>query len=276
MNMMRQVVQVLRRTFWLVVCAPLSLGGLVAQVSAAQPSDEAIVWDGTLRRIRVPILMYHYVGEIPFDADAVRRELSVTPAQFREHLSMMFYEGYTPISLYALHNALMRGDPLPAKPVVLTFDDGYIDHYATAFPALRELGFTATFFVPTAFMDEQRPGHLTWEQVREMSAAGMSMEPHTKTHRELDGVTYEVLVYEVLGSIESLGYYTGMTPHMFSYPVGRYDDFTLRVFSEIAIWRAVTTDRGMLHTTDNRLEVSRMRVPGGASAATLRAILAGS
>lgn len=268
--------QVLRRALWLSICATLLVSGVVGQMSAAQPSDESTAWDGTLRRIRVPILMYHYVSELPFDADAVRRDLTVTPAQFREHLSMMFYEGYTPISLYALHAALMIGDPLPAQPIVLTFDDGYSDHYATVFPLLREFGFTATFFIPTAFMDEERVGHLNWEQVREMSAAGMSMEPHTKTHRELDGVTYEVLVYEALGSIESIAHYTGKMPNMFSYPVGRYDDFTLRVFSDMEIWRAVTTERGMLHTSDNQLEVARVRVPGGASAAILRSILAGS
>jgi peptidoglycan/xylan/chitin deacetylase (PgdA/CDA1 family) len=85
-----------------------------------------------------------------------------------------------------------------------------------------------------------------------------------------------VLIYEVLGSIESLAYYTGTTPRMFSYPVGRYDDFTLRVFADMPIWRAMTTAPGMLHTTDNDLEMSRVRVPGGASAEIIRAILAGS
>ncbi len=247
---------------------------VLAQPDATDPS--AVVWDGTLRRIRAPILMYHYVSELPVGADAVRRELTVSPSQFREHLDVLFYEGYTPISLSTLHRALNLGTQLPAKPVVLTFDDGYIDHYVHVFAALQEYGFEATFFVPTAFIDEGRPGHLTWEQIQTMSAAGMSMEPHTKTHRELAGVSYDVLVYEALGSIESLAHYTGVTPRMFSYPVGRYDDFTLSVFASMPILRAVTTERGMLHTTDNRLEVMRMRVPGGASGATIRAILTGS
>lgn len=269
------VMQARRGLLWIIACMLLLYSG--AQLTAAAQSDDAAPsWDGTLRRIRVPILMYHYVSELPLDADAVRRELTVSPAQFRDHVSMMFYQGYTPISLYRLHEALMSGQPLPAKPVVLTFDDGYIDHYEYVFPTLRDVGFTATFFIPTAFIDAARAGHLTWDQIREMSAAGMSMEPHTKTHRELDGVTYEVLVYEALGSIESLAHYTGITPRMFSYPVGRYDDFTLRVFADMPIWRAVTTERGALHTTDNQLQVSRIRVPGGASASTISAILAGS
>jgi peptidoglycan/xylan/chitin deacetylase (PgdA/CDA1 family) len=246
------------------------------RTEGAQDANTDAVWDGTLRRIRVPILMYHYVSDLPPGADDIRRELSVSPAQFREHLEVLFFEGYTPISLYALHNALMTGAVLPAKPVILTFDDAYSDHYTQVFPALLERGFTGTFFVPTAFVDAGRAGHLTWEQVQEMAAAGMSMESHTKTHRELDDVNYDVLVYEVLGSIESLAYYTGQPPRMFSYPVGRYAASTLQVMAEMPIWRAVTTQRGALHTTDNRLELARVRIPGGASGATLSAILAGA
>jgi peptidoglycan/xylan/chitin deacetylase (PgdA/CDA1 family) len=243
----------------------------------SQPTDDSRpAWDGTLRRIRVPILMYHYVSELPPDWDATRRELTVSPAQFRSHLDYLFYNGYTPISLYTLDDALLTGQPLPAKSVILTFDDGYIDHYVHVFPALQQFGFTATFFIITSSADENRPGYLTWEQIAEMATAGMSMEAHTKTHRELLDLTYDQVVYEVLGSIESLAYYTRQPPRMFSYPVGRYDALTLDVVTQLGVWRAVTTERGMLHTTDNRLLLSRLRVPGGADADMIAALLGGS
>ncbi|MEP7293414.1 MAG: polysaccharide deacetylase family protein, partial [Chloroflexota bacterium] len=70
----------------------------------------------------------------------------------------------------------------------------------------------------------------------------------------------DFLIYEMLGSIESLQAYTGKTPHMFSYPVGHYDDATLAVARSLPIWRAVTTDNGDLLTTDNRLELPRLRI----------------
>jgi peptidoglycan/xylan/chitin deacetylase (PgdA/CDA1 family) len=269
--------QKLRANLWRFVFLLLTIGGLSDgyMQGAASEQTDAVFWDGTLRRIRAPILMYHYVSELPPDSDDIRRELTVSPAQFRDHLAMLFFEGYSPVSLYALHRALMHGEVLPPKPVILTFDDAYIDHYAHVYPALRERGFIATFFIPTAFIDEARPGYMTWEQIAEMAQNGMSMEPHTKTHRELNGLSYDALVYETLGSIESLAFYTGQTPHMFSYPVGRYDDFTLEIFAQMPIWRAVTTQSGSLHTTDNQLEVSRVRVPGGASASVMRAIVRG-
>lgn len=232
-------------------------------------------WDGTLRRIHAPILMYHYVGSLPPDWDAVRRDLTVSPALFRAHMEYLFYNGYTPISFYDLHDALMTGRALPAKPVILTFDDGYTDHYANALPILREFGFTATFFIITAAADENRPDHLTWPQIIEMADAGMSMEAHTKNHVELDGRTYDELIYEMLGSMESLGHYTRRQPHMFSYPVGRYDDLTLQVAAQLPIWRAVTTEPGTLHTTDNALTMTRMRIHEDTSVAALASILNG-
>jgi peptidoglycan/xylan/chitin deacetylase (PgdA/CDA1 family) len=168
--------------------------------------------------------------------------------------------GFSTITLYELHYALQTGTALPPRPVVLTFDDSYIDHYQYVFPLLREMNFTATFFVITQRSDSGNPNHLTWAQIAEMSAAGMSMEAHTKDHIGLRGRDRETLVYQVLGSIESLGAHTGVMPHMFSYPAGQYDDFTLSVIGEMPVWRAVTTQSGARHTTDNYLEMPRVRV----------------
>ncbi|MBI5669275.1 MAG: polysaccharide deacetylase family protein [Chloroflexi bacterium] len=234
---------------------------------------QAPAWDGTLRRMRVPILMYHYVSDLPPDADQYRRELTITPDLFLAHLAYLKEQGYETISLYQLDEALLNGAPLPAKPVILTFDDGYIDHYVNVFPALQTYGFTATFFIITALADANRSDYLNWGQIREMAIAGMSMESHTKDHVDLRGRDYNFLVYQLLGSLESLNAYTGQMPHMLSYPIGHYDTMTLTVARQLPIWRAVTTARGVWHTTDNRLEVPRLRVHGGTGPGGLAALL---
>jgi peptidoglycan/xylan/chitin deacetylase (PgdA/CDA1 family) len=172
-----------------------------------------------------------------------------------------------------LDKALSDGTPLPAKPVVLSFDDGYIDHYVNVFPALKEYGSTGTFFVITALADANRADYLNWQQIREMADAGMSMESHTKDHADLRGRDYNFLVYQLLGSLESLNAYTGRVSHMLSYPIGHYDDLTLSVVSQLPFWRAVTTERGQFHTTDNRLEVPRIRVNGNTGAGGWAALL---
>lgn len=243
-------------------------GSLRAQV-------DSNIGDGTLRRIRVPILMYHYVSPLPEDADEVREDLTITPDLFQQHVAYLQREGYTTISLYDLDAALLTGAPLPEKPVILTFDDGYSDHYEYVFPMLQSAGLTATFFVITGPVDVRQPGYLTWEQVAEMAAAGMHMEPHTKHHPSLDERSHDFLVYEMLGSRESLTAHTGQPALMFSYPAGRYDGLTLAVAQGLGIQRAVTTQPGLLHTTDNRLELPRVRVHGGTTAAGLAYLLGG-
>jgi peptidoglycan/xylan/chitin deacetylase (PgdA/CDA1 family) len=244
-----------------------------AQNTQPQSSDAPPAWDGTLRRINVPILMYHYVSTLLPDADATRIDLTVEPNMFRAHMRYFVEQGYTTISLYQLDDALLRGIPLPPNPVILTFDDGYIDHYTNVFSVLQEMGMTATFFIITGFIDANDPNYLTWDQISEMSAAGMSIESHTKTHRDLRGRDYEFLIYEFLGSLESLAAHLQRPSHMFAYPVGRYDDVTLSVLSQTSVRRAVTTENGLLQTTDNRLEMPRIRIHGTTGVNGLAALL---
>lgn len=257
-----------------ILAALLAAASVSGERGAAGESETAQTQhDGTLRRVRVPILMYHYVSDLPEDADDIRRGLTITPDQFREQMVYLRAAGYTTISLYQLRDALTRGTPLPSQPIILTFDDGYLDHYLYVFPTLRRFGYTGTFFIITGLADAVHPGHLNWAQIREMAAAGMSMESHTKNHPDLRNRSYEFLVYELLGSLESLQAHTGVSAHMLAYPVGRYDDAVLAVVRQMPIWSAVTTQPGVVHTTDRLLELARVRVPAGAGAAGLAAAL---
>ncbi len=229
--------------------------------------------DGTLRRIHVPILMYHYIEDLPADADEIRTDLTVSPALFKDHLSYLAENGYETISFGDLHKALYYGAALPSKPVILTFDDGYDNHYTQAYPSLSEFGFTGTFFVITGFLDEQRQGYMTWQQAKEMADAGMTIASHTKTHPDLRQRSYEYLTYQILGSMESIAAHTGTSPVVFSYPVGRYDQAVLDVVAQTSLWFAVTTQAGSLITTDNPFEMPRVRIHNTTSTAALARLL---
>lgn len=232
--------------------------------------------DDTVRRIRVPILMYHYVSPLPPEADNIREGLTVSPDTFRSHVEYLASEGYTSISLYEMNKALDDGSPLPSKPIILTFDDSYTDHYTYVFPVLQEFGFTGTFFVITEYTDNQNLNHMTWQQIKEMSDAGMSMESHTKSHNTLVERTYDFLVWEIVGSIESLESHTGSRPEIFSYPVGRYDNNTLAMLDTTSVIRAVTTEYGVYHTMHNALLSPRLRITGEMGVAGLRNLLDGA
>lgn len=229
--------------------------------------------DGTLRRIRVPILMYHYVSPLPPEADDIRIDLTIAPDLFRDHLQYLADNGYASVSLYEVTDALLKGYPLPAKPVVLTFDDSYIDHYQYVFPALKEHSFTGTFFVITAYADRAAHGHLTWQHITEMAANGMDMEAHTKNHLDLRDRDRDFLVYEILGSLESISAHTNLPGSMFAYPGGRYDESTLNAIEALSIEAALTTRHGAYITTSDLLEMPRLRVSGGMSVVGLAHLL---
>jgi peptidoglycan/xylan/chitin deacetylase (PgdA/CDA1 family) len=261
------------RSVFLIALITIMLSAKLGQVDAQSINASG---DGTLRRIFVPILMYHYVSPLPENADPYRTDLTVEPEIFRSHLEYLHQHGYQTISPYLLHEALNFGKPLPTNPIILTFDDGYNDHYPIVFPMLREFGFIGTFFIITGRADEGNQDYLSWSQITEMSQAGMQMEAHSRTHRELANRDVPFLVYEIIGSLQSLEAHTGVPSRVFAYPSGRYDDDTLRVMNSSPVLRAMTTRTGAYHTTDNAMELQRLRVIGNMSANALGEMIAGS
>ncbi len=217
--------------------------------------------------------MYHYVSDLPANADATRRNLTVTPTDFQAHMAYLSQQGYHTISLYQLNNALLIGAALPAKPIVLTFDDGYIDDYLNVYPTLRQYGFTGTFFIITGVVDAKNPGYLSWDDIRAMSSAGMDMEPHTVTHANLRGQTRDFITQQVQGSITDLASHTGIAPHIFAYPDGAYDRSVLDVLKTNSIWLAVTTEHGAWETVNDRLALPRLRMEPRMGAIGLAALL---
>ena len=105
--------------------------------------------------LKVPILMYHYISQPPADADIYRVDLSVTPDNFRQQLAWLRDNGYTAIDYDDLSTAIVGMAELPEKPVLLTFDDGYLDNYTQAFPILQRHGLNATFYVTTNCIDNR-------------------------------------------------------------------------------------------------------------------------
>ncbi len=216
---------------------------------------------GLTTTVNVPILMYHYISEPPEDADEYREDLSVTPQAFREQLQYLADNGYTTIDLYDLLLAVTRRQALPPKPVILTFDDGYVDHYTNAFPLLQEFGFKGTFFIITGWVDDGSPAHMNWAMIEEMAAAGMRMESHSRSHPNLtEAADEEALIWQILGSQETLAAHIGYTPRFFCYPGGRYDDEVIAVLQGLDFWGAVTTASGKLHGHGDRYEWTRLRM----------------
>lgn len=210
--------------------------------------------------LKVPILMYHYISVPPAGADEYRKDLSVDPVQFRAQMEYLANNGFTTIDLYDLSLAITNRQPLPPKPVILTFDDGYLDIYQNAFPILQEFGLKGTFFIITEFIDNGYPDYMSWAMIEEMAAAGQRMESHSKTHPDLREQTHEYLIWQILGSQQTLAAHIGYTPRYFCYPGGHYDEATIAVLKELDFWGAVTTAGGKWHNFEDRYEWTRLRM----------------
>jgi len=216
--------------------------------------------DAAIRVANVPILMYHYLSVPPRGADIYRRDLSVSPNLFARHLDSMLEAGYQTISLYELTMHLTIGAPLPVKPVVITFDDGYLDSYENAYPLLLERGMTATFFVSPEFIEFQRPEYANWNMLREMYASGMSIEAHGLNHRSLKNRDVDFLAWQALASIQAIEREIGRRPRFVSYPAGEYDNLTIEVFQNSHFWAGVTTVQGTTQRSETLFRLQRVRV----------------
>jgi peptidoglycan/xylan/chitin deacetylase (PgdA/CDA1 family) len=229
--------------------------------------------DGNARSAHVPILMYHYISDPPAGADAVRRDLSVSPALFESHLRYLGDAGYHVVTLDDLLRYLTSGLPLPEKPVILTFDDGYVDNFVNAFPLLKGYGMVGQFFLITDFVDAGRADYMTWPQIELMSAAGQRFGSHSRNHPDLSGQSVDYLVWQALGGLEDIQQHLGYHPRWIAYPSGSYDNHTIQVYKSANYWGGLTTVQGATHTGDGIFELSRVRVRGSYSADDLARLL---
>jgi peptidoglycan/xylan/chitin deacetylase (PgdA/CDA1 family) len=217
---------------------------------------------GNRREVKAPIFMYHHVGPLPAAPDEMRVGLTVLPDEFEKQLQFLQAHGYHSIDFYQLYYAITLGWELPAKPAIFTFDDAYDDVYTFAFPLMKKYGFTGTVFVPTQFIDEGRAEYMNWAELEEMAAAGWRLEPHTKTHESVANRNRDWLIYQILGSMETLRFHIGYQPRFFAYPYGAYDQKAIDVLKEIGFWGSVTTDSSWYHNLKEAYIWGRVRVAG--------------
>lgn len=201
----------------------------------------------------VPILVYHRVTCLMGNPTRMDERMTVGPEAFARQMESIKADGYTPVSLSLLGAALETGTPLPPKPVVLTFDDGWISQYTDALPVLRRLGFSATFFVFTDAVGT--PGHVSWDQVREMRSAGMEIGSHTVTHAPLPGMDDWPMWKEVAWSKDRIEHELDAPVDLLAYPFGECDERVIAAAKRAGYRAAVTTDPG---DVQKRSEVMRL------------------
>jgi peptidoglycan/xylan/chitin deacetylase (PgdA/CDA1 family) len=151
----------------------------------------------------------------------------VTPEELEAHFQQLQKEGVTPVSPDWLLAHLRTGVPLPAKPVLLSFDDGYGGHYEYVYPLLKKYNFPAIFSVYVKKMEGKTArSSLTWEQLQEMATSPLvTIASHSVNHpRDLRQLSEEELSSEVIDSKRILQERLGIPINYFTYPEGKLDE----------------------------------------------------
>ncbi len=209
---------------------------LIATALALLVLSGALLWYLHDAEGRFTVLEYHDFTDDP----AKITDYTMTTDALRRDLDWLRDHGYTTILPRELAAGRCDdGSPLPEKPVLLTFDDGYASNYTLAYPILQEYGAKAAISLITARIDEKKPGFLSWEQCREMAASGLvEFASHTNDHHirsdvlginRMDGETeseYGARIFpDLQTSIDRIESETGQTVTAFTYPLGDMDDW---------------------------------------------------
>jgi peptidoglycan/xylan/chitin deacetylase (PgdA/CDA1 family) len=193
-----------------------------------RPLSDLGIHPAARKRAWVPVLMYHAIDDGP-------SIISIRPALFAWQMHWLHENGYDVISLSRLVQSLRSGTPLPARSIVITFDDGFESVYTHAFPVLARYGFPATVFLVTGHCGQQNnwPNQptsvpyqslLTWAQIREMDGHGIEFGAHSISHPRLDRIPAKQVSHEILGSKAYLKDHLGHPVELFAYPYGRYNE----------------------------------------------------
>ena len=222
----------------------------------------------------VPILLYHSIADEPSEFIA---PYTVSPATFRRHLDAVAATGATTLTVSDFIAARAEGT-LPARPVLVTFDDGYRDTLTAAAPALAERGMVATTYVTTGVVDGVSPGGdpmMTWAQVDELAATGHEIGAHSRTHPQLDTLPLRAVRREVAGSQAELQDRTGLPIASFAYPHGYSDARVRRVVREAGFTSACSVKNALSPPHDRPHTLARLMVMSTTTDAELHAWLAG-
>jgi peptidoglycan/xylan/chitin deacetylase (PgdA/CDA1 family) len=208
----------------------------------------------------VPILMYHVLGTAP--PGAPFPSLFVPAAELRAQVDWLAANGYHAVTLEQLFAGWRGTRPLPPKPVVLTFDDGYLSDYTVALPALRRHGWPGVLDLTSKNL---RPGDISPSQVRALVAAGWEIAAHTISHVDLTTLDAARLRQETAGSRAQLRQRFHVPVDFFCYPAGRYDARVVAAVKAAGFLGATTENPG-LGRPDDAFTLARIRVVPGEGA----------
>jgi peptidoglycan/xylan/chitin deacetylase (PgdA/CDA1 family) len=218
----------------------------------------------------VPVLSYHQVRDHRESDSRSARVFIVPPARFAAHMKMLHDSGYHVIGPDQLTEHIMKGNPLPSKPVLITFDDGTEPQYTVALPVLKNYRFPAVFFIMTVTLG--RPGYLSRQQVKALTTEGMIVGCHTWDHHKVTEYKASDVEIQLLKPKADLEKITGKPVNYFAYPFGVWDDRAIAELKKLGYLAAFQLT-GKVKESARQFTIRRIVVDGSWSAKQLDAAI---
>ena len=214
--------------------------------------------------------MYHSISNDNENTVHPYYRINTSPEVFTEHMRYLHDNNYSIVSLHDIKELLGQSSVTAKKYVIITFDDGYRDFYAEAFPILQKYGFTATVFLPTAFINNPKitlkgKQHLNWDEVKELSQKKITFGSHTVTHPQLKFLKKEDIEFELRQSKETIEDTLGIPVESFSYPFAfledkNYKEYLKKILQKLGYKYGVSTRIGQTSEQDEIYFMKRIPV----------------
>jgi len=194
-----------------------------------KPADNQAV----LARREVPVLCYHQIrNNIASDSKRAHDDI-IAPDKFKAHIKMLADSGYHTISPDELYNYLVYNSKLPAKPIMISFDDTDEDQFTIGNSTLKKYGFKGVYFIMTVSIGRKgRINYMTKEQIKQLADEGNTIASHTYDHKNFAQFTDEDWTKQIDEPTKKLGEITGKKIEYFAYPYGVYKASTLHKLKE--------------------------------------------
>ena len=219
-----------------------------------------------LNRTEVPILCYHQIRDWTASDSKRARDYIVPVTNFREQMKLLADSGYQTILPDQLYDYLAKGSSLPAKPVMLTFDDNKEDQFTVAREEMNKYGFKGVFFIMTVSLN--RPGYMSPEQIKQLYDEGNVIASHTWDHGNVKKYGEDDWVKQVDKPSQQLEKIIGRKPVYFAYPFGLWDKNAIDHLKQRG-YKAAFQLSAKREEQDPLFTIRRMIVPGDWSATTM-------
>ena len=203
----------------------------------------------------IPVLNYHQINDVD------ENMLTVSTTEFEMQMAWLEENGYKTITVSELLNALEGKESLPERPVLITFDDGYIDNYQCAFPILKKHNMKACIFLISEYVSLY-PNYLTWEQLAEMQLSGIEFGSHTVDHNVLTELSPNSVNHELADSKNVLESRLRRRVEVLAYPCGFTNEYIKSRVNTTGYRAAFTVNLGNVHPGDDLYALNRVPIFG--------------